>query len=784
MSLNTTINRDQGAPYLINVFLSHDWGERVGNSHVNHEKVRKIKNFLVSLTENDPKYRLKIWFDENELAPGHNIALTLKRAIEDCNIFIYFVTRNYQSKYLKGKPEFCHLELEHARKEKKIKIPVILEEAMTIEANRKGTFAQIISGIFYSDFSTAHLFDQSNLSLLNGRCQDLVNAIKIQYDSLDFCVNGFLEEINNLNPNVLIHKKFNDIEQYLQNLLKSQISRWNSSVKEDISAFYETINDGLSNRFKYLKEKGENRNKLDVLDCLKNSISYKLSHFRNHHEKQCQQFFTDLTSYINILLLSEKDRLDNCSTIFHRHYVSSYENFQALRNEFNRRAEMLEEHSRFTMEQNRSFSQEFHAVCNRFLKDLQALASIPDDPIVGLQAILQAIVDFQRGNTPNPLYERHSGLFLECLKYYNETVGRNGEYYPYPILQSGVAQSNVVDDLHSADDERRQDKNINNNETNCLTLFFNELCDISELHYPLIYRIRNKQRKFDWTLTFIWNVCSKNIWNYCYKNISFHALISYVLDIAAVCCGFVAFNIMLHEGYSDSDCDKNSDTRINYCYLDDNLSYNNDFINIYSCLAAIYAVLHVLFDIKVMLWKSSWFWERILVNSLGFVAVTSAFGFSLTNLVQFVTNKQSVSGIYALTSGYCYDYACSNHGALTSEGLTSTEIAASVACFNQTIGKGAVTACATRSGEYFPSYNNADVDDHCVFFHGILTMDDIEKKEDTLYVVMILVAIFIPIVCLQWSLFVRRTLLTTEKCDTDLFYCSKVKKDEIDSLAA
>eukprot|EP01040_Poterioochromonas_malhamensis_P009008 gene9008-9756_t len=181
MSLNRTISPDQGPPYTIEVFLSHDWGDRFGDHHVNHEKVRKIKDILVSLTRHNPKYRLKVWFDENKLLPGDEIVPKLMKAIEDTDIFIYFVTKNYQNKYLSGEPDYSYLELQHAINKRKLKIPVILEESMKIEANREGSFAQIISGVFYCDFSIEGLFNDSNGPLLIHECTKLVRAIESKY---------------------------------------------------------------------------------------------------------------------------------------------------------------------------------------------------------------------------------------------------------------------------------------------------------------------------------------------------------------------------------------------------------------------------------------------------------------------------------------------------------------------------------------------------------------------------------------------------------------------------
>lgn len=340
MRLNTTIssqNCGQGPPYTIEVFLSHDWGDRVGDYHLNHEKVRKVKNILVSLTKNNPKYRLNVWFDEKRLLPGDDIAPTLMKAIEDTDIFIYFVTKNYQNKFLHGESDYCYLELQHAIDEKKMKIPVILEESMKIEANREGSFAQIISGIFYSDFSSEGLFNDSNGPLLIHECTKLVRAIKSKYRNVrlaanpdlnlalsetsstvtsnlpssgyvspvsllfpqehmmnqyqlvrsndqvttipaaevvdgkctshelplegvdrfgqlkcPYCLANFfsvkdfirynqLKSIYALLPELLISRKFNNVEQYLEDLIANKIQTWKMKVVTDISSFYQTV---------------------------------------------------------------------------------------------------------------------------------------------------------------------------------------------------------------------------------------------------------------------------------------------------------------------------------------------------------------------------------------------------------------------------------------------------------------------------------------------------------------------------------------------------------------
>lgn len=546
----------------------------------------------------------------------------------------------------------------------------------------------------------------------------------------------------------------------------------------------------------------------------------KVNQFRRNHEQQCEIFFTELYHYLNkVLILPETDRVDNCKTELHQYYVSTYKMFQSYCSEFNDRVRKFAEplsspHSNnnnnnnynnlaMAFKDNRSFYVEFCQLNQRFLEDLQTLASIPDDPL----KILEAIIDFDHlddklrkegeeerrekmlRNSENvqsdPQEEtkdihnypaarevepssadflgmRRHRLFLHCLKYYNHSILDNNDntqripdFFEFLTTNdhyfANENLSNIVQSVSKLQyfpleyypyQEGIDDLQVGNVSFSSLTLFFQKLFGISILHHPLIYRIQNKCHKFDW-----YHFYKKSFWR---------IVISYSLDIGAICCGFIAFSIMVGAGFSDTSCVNDYKNDLYYCYLDNHLSVDNQFFLASTCLIAVYALVRALFALKVMLWKSLLF-EECVINFFDFGVLSTVVIISSTQLPTFLANTQSLSGIYALTSGHCYDNHCSSHSALTSEGLTSAEIIASIACFNQTIGKGAVTACATRSRDYLN--NKDDVDDLCVFFHGILTMDDIENKEDTLNVVMILVAIFIAAVSLQWVQFVGRRFL-------------------------
>lgn len=544
----------------------------------------------------------------------------------------------------------------------------------------------------------------------------------------------------------------------------------------------------------------------------------KVNQFRRNHEQQCEIFFTELYHYLNkVLILPETDRVDNCKTEFHQYYVSTYKMFQSYCSEFNDRVRKFAEplsspHSNknnynnlaMAFKDNRSFYVEFCQLNQRFLEDLQTLASFPDDPI----KILEAIIDFDHlddklrkegeeerrekmsRNSENVqsdpqeetkdihnysaarevepssadfLSMRRHRLFLRCLTYYNHSILHNNDntqripdFFEFLTTNDHYfANENLSNILQSVSklqyfpleyypyQEDIDDLQVGNVSFSSLTLFFQKLFGISILHHPLIYRIQNKCNKFDW--------------NSCFKNISWRIVISYSLDIGAICCGFIAFSVMVGAGFSSVTCVPDLKNNVDYCYLDDNLSYDNQIFLASSCLIAVYALVRALFALKVMLWKSLLV-EESIINFLDFTVLSTVAVMILVNLLtSFLANTRSLSGIYALTSGYCYDTHCSSHSVLTSEGWTSAEIAASITCFNQTLGKGAVTACATRSRDYLSS--TPEIDRHCVFFHGIVSLDDIDEKEDSLNVVIILVAIFIAAVSLQWVLFVGRSTL-------------------------
>jgi hypothetical protein len=101
------------------------------------------------------------------------------------NVQFSFTTGNYRSKYLaglSGENEYCHLELQAALNLDKCKIPVMLDESMknkdvNNEADPNGKFTEIISGIFYCDFSDPALFEDKNEAIFLSNCSKLVNAI-------------------------------------------------------------------------------------------------------------------------------------------------------------------------------------------------------------------------------------------------------------------------------------------------------------------------------------------------------------------------------------------------------------------------------------------------------------------------------------------------------------------------------------------------------------------------------------------------------------------------------
>jgi hypothetical protein len=169
----------------IKVFCSHDWGTKDGDIYPNHEKVKKIKLAIESLTKCHPKYRIKGWLDEDKLTFGDAIEDILSQAVSKCPIFLYFITANYRSKYLaglSGENEYCHLELQAALNLDKFKIPVMLDESMKSkdinkEDDPNGKFTEIISGIFYCDFSYPALFEDKNEAIFLSNCSKLVNAI-------------------------------------------------------------------------------------------------------------------------------------------------------------------------------------------------------------------------------------------------------------------------------------------------------------------------------------------------------------------------------------------------------------------------------------------------------------------------------------------------------------------------------------------------------------------------------------------------------------------------------
>jgi hypothetical protein len=163
---------------IIEVFFSHDWGEEENGMYPNHEKVKDIKKRTEGYSKS---YRLVGWLDEERLRGGDKLTPKIKAAIKNCDIFLFFVTENYQNKYTSGangsKIDYCYLELQTAINLNKTTIPIILEASMKMSLNWKPEFGSVLSDVVYRDFSSPQLFMEENEVLLQKNCETLISDI-------------------------------------------------------------------------------------------------------------------------------------------------------------------------------------------------------------------------------------------------------------------------------------------------------------------------------------------------------------------------------------------------------------------------------------------------------------------------------------------------------------------------------------------------------------------------------------------------------------------------------
>ena len=71
------------------VFLTHNWGDKVNDVYVNHENVAKVNESLKAKG-------LLTWFDSDKMEGS--IVQKMQEGIDNCNVVVVFITELYMKK--------------------------------------------------------------------------------------------------------------------------------------------------------------------------------------------------------------------------------------------------------------------------------------------------------------------------------------------------------------------------------------------------------------------------------------------------------------------------------------------------------------------------------------------------------------------------------------------------------------------------------------------------------------------------------------------------------------
>ena len=102
------------------VFISHCWTKDLQGRN-NHERVKSLNNALLCSNQVDT------WFDETNMRG--NLTQCMCRGIDDADVILICITREYINKCKKTENDNCKLELDYAygRKGGKMLLPVVME---------------------------------------------------------------------------------------------------------------------------------------------------------------------------------------------------------------------------------------------------------------------------------------------------------------------------------------------------------------------------------------------------------------------------------------------------------------------------------------------------------------------------------------------------------------------------------------------------------------------------------------------------------------------------------
>jgi hypothetical protein len=134
------------APAGLKVFLSHNWSDDLLGRN-NHERVKRVNAML-------KERGVATWFDEQGDMQGDTL-LAMTSGIDECDIILVFLTRDYIKKVNKQDNDNCKLEFQYAygRKGGKCMLPIVMEQDVRSSNSWDGPVGAVLNSHLYKDLS-------------------------------------------------------------------------------------------------------------------------------------------------------------------------------------------------------------------------------------------------------------------------------------------------------------------------------------------------------------------------------------------------------------------------------------------------------------------------------------------------------------------------------------------------------------------------------------------------------------------------------------------------------